>query len=74
MIDQETLDFLNNITPEFLLSLPTEEQKQIIEYIDSIKGYATYNSIDSVEPFPYQRTFMKAGSEYKTRYLRAGNR
>ncbi|HDS4910798.1 TPA: hypothetical protein QH056_001833 [Klebsiella oxytoca] len=65
---------LENLTPEILLALPYEEQKKIIEYIDSLRDYAKYNSIEFVKPFPYQQQFMKAGSEYKTRYLRAGNR
>lgn len=68
MIDTDIL------TPEYLLSLPTSEQAQLLEYMDSLRDYVTYNQIEFIEPFPYQHKFMTAGSEYKTRYLRAGNR
>ncbi|ELO4930461.1 terminase family protein [Escherichia coli] len=65
---------LENLTPEILLSLSQEEQETIFAYIDSLKDYVKYNQLEFCEPFPYQEVFMEAGSKYKTRFLRAGNR
>lgn len=39
-----------------------------------VKEFEKYNKISYFEPFDYQRKFMNAGSKFKVRYLRAGNR
>ena len=39
-----------------------------------VQEFKKYNKIEYFEPFTYQRKFMDAGSSFKVRYLRAGNR
>lgn len=65
---------ISELTAEQFLTMPEDEQKVVIEYINSLKDYVTYNQLEFRKPFPYQKVFMDAGKEYKTRFLRAGNR
>lgn len=62
------------VTPELLETMTTDEQAQLFEQLQALRHYERYHRIELFEPFEYQRKFMAAGKQFKTRYLRAGNR
>ncbi len=47
---------------------------ELQERLERIKEFRKFNKIEYFEPMTYQKEFMDAGSKYKVRYLRAGNR
>lgn len=54
---------------------------ELFDLLDELKKrlaraneFERYNRLNYFEPFDYQRKFMNAGSQFKVRYLRAGNR
>ena len=68
------IEALEGLTPEMLLQLDTDAQETVIRQIAEIRDYVRFNKLHFHKPSKFQEKFVAAGKEYKTRFLRAGNR
>lgn len=59
---------------EYLKTLSPDELNDLVEQYREAIQYKKHNRIHFFKPYPYQHKFMEAGSSFKMRYMRGGNR
>lgn len=67
------LDHIEDLE-SYCMSLSTEEQKVVLDYLRKVEDYKKYNKLEFFNPDAWQDKAMQLGSTEPYRMVSAGNR